>query len=119
MSKGENTGTIVLAVLVSAVACVGLVMWGRSQAPSPSSANDGPEPVVFFPGLRVGSIVQVDTAAAMIPSSNMPTAICEVDMLLSDPALVSVRGVSINFRGTIPRSAIVRELVAPPAGVFT
>ncbi len=116
--SGENLGVILAALGLSSVAVIGLVVWGSKRA-AEGGGGDFAKPVGAFPGLKVGSVVQVDAARAnVVASANAPTFVAQVDLLMTDPALVSVRGLTTEFRGTIPRAAILRELAAPAPGVF-
>lgn len=120
--------TILVAVLASAAAVAGLAFWGsRKSSAQPGQVVPGgavvPQNVGPFPSLAVGTPVLVDSARANLPApfSLSPTVPCVVDMILSDPTLVSVRtgipGVA-SFSGTIPRSAIVQILPAVPASLL-
>jgi hypothetical protein len=126
-----------VGVALSGAAVVGLVLYGhnRDTKKREAMAKDDPliSPIGSFPALKVGDVVLVDTAAANLPApfNGVPTLPCQVDMVLLDPLLVSVRtiaaGVSIpglppppSFSGTIPRSSIKSVVPNPsPPTVFT
>jgi len=127
-NPGDGLPLILGGVLVSGAAVAALLWWGsRNAAASPGSkpapAGGGPEPVGFFPGLKLGDMLEVDPVAANIPHADgVSVVICVVDMVLTDPAVISVTAIAgpslVPFRGTIPRSSIRRVLVTPPPGVF-
>ncbi len=119
MVKGSATPAIVGSLLAGGV-LVGLVLWGRSRADAQRQqmAKDDPTvtPVAAFPGLKVGDIVIVDTATAKLPApfSSLQKLPAEVDMVLQDPNVVSVklppggqRGMVPFFSGTISKDAIL------------
>jgi len=121
-----SDATILISLVVSAAAVGGLLYWGSSRAhpaqgtaPGASPPLPTPTPIGPFPSLAVNTPVLVDSAKANLPPpfNAVPLVACVVDMILSDPALVSVRtgvpGVA-SFSGTIPRSAIVQILPAIP-----
>lgn len=128
--SNNGAGAALVGVVLSGAAIVGLVLWGRSRAKAEREdmAKDDPtvDRIGMFPGLRVGDVVIVDSQAAKLPPpfSLLARQPAEVDMVLSDPLLVSVKcpprgvrgipGVPF-FSGTIPRSAIVQ--VAPPVSL--
>lgn len=128
--RRANPGAVlpaVIGVLVTAGALGGLVLWGKSRAASQREqmAKDDPtvDPIGFFPSLKVGDLIVVDTALGRLPPpfSSAPKVPCEVDMVLQDPAVISVKcppgprvpGVPF-FSGTIPREAILNVLSPPP-----
>jgi hypothetical protein len=125
--SSEGTGTILLALAVASVAAVGIVLYGRNAAAAakkPGASPGGPllEPLGFLPGLKVGDTVVVDTAEANIPADRggaIPLLVCRVDMLLSDPTLVSVAAVGAYLKGTIARSAIKKVLTVDPGSLQT
>lgn len=122
----KGVAPALLGVFVSGAALVGLVAWGRARENErrKQMAQDDPmvTPIAFFPGLKVGDLVLVDSELARLPmpfaeASRVP---CEVDIVLQDPLVVSVKcppgavripGVPF-FSGTIPRSSILS--VIPP-----
>ncbi len=118
-------GSIALLALGLAAATAGLVFWGHSRAKDPPGSPLSPAGGVAgqFPGLRLNDVLLVDTTAAKLPGpfnvSEQATMI--VDMILSDPFVVSarigVRGVPgvPFFSGTIPKSAILRVIASPGA----
>jgi hypothetical protein len=120
----ENLGVILGGIVLSGAIVAGLLVWGSSRAKAPSSALPSgdllrPERVGLFPDLKPGDLVLVDAAAANIPvAANLPTIVCRVDFILSDPTLVSVRSMVSDFKGTIARAAIVRVLPPLAPGVF-
>lgn len=121
---GVSTGALV-GVGVSAALLVGLVWWGHSRAKeraASSEATPGLEPAKFgrFPDLKVGDLVEVDTKAASLPSpfNTVPSIPARVDMVLTDPLVISVEiGVrevpGSFFSGTVPRSSLLRVLTVP------
>lgn len=123
---GDNLGLILGGIALTGVVVAGLLFWGsaRTKAPSSSALPSGgtPRPELaggVFPDLKSGDFVLVDTAAAKIPAGNLPTLVCQVDIVMSDPTLVSVRSTISEFKGTIPRSSIIRVLPPVAPGVFT
>lgn len=120
----ESSTAAVVGVVVSAVVLAGLVVWGNASAKAKREqmAKDDPTivPVGLFPALKVGDVVLVDSALAKLPPpfDTFPQVPCQVDMVLQDPAVVSVQtppgarlpGVPF-FSGTIRKEAILK--VAP------
>lgn len=124
--SSEGTGTILAVLSVAAVATIGIVLYGRNAAAASKKpgASPGPrlEPLGFLPDLKVGDTVVVDTAEANIPADRggaIPLLVCRVDMILSDPTLVSVAAVGATFKGTITRTAIKRVLAIDPGNLQT
>lgn len=127
--SGEITGLMLASVAFSSIAVVGIVLYGSNAAAK--SKKDAPpgtlplpklEPLGFLPGLKVGDTVLVDTAEANIPADRggvVPFLVCQVDMLLVDPTLVSVRAVGAAFKGTIPRSSIKKVMSIDPGNLQT
>ena len=124
--SNEIPPAAVIGVVLSAVAIVGLLLYGRNAAAA--AKRDPPpgtlplpklEPLGFLPGLKVGDTVVIDTAEANTgpPSNALPFLVCQVDMLLIDPTLVSVAAVAGTFKGTIPRSAIKKVLSVDPGNL--
>jgi len=115
---------VVAVVVVAASAALGALLYVfRAQPGGVASRGSAPSPenVGLFPDLRVGTPVLVDSAAANLPApfSSVPLVPCVVDMILSDPSVVSVRtGVpgAASFSGTIPRHSIRQILPALPPG---
>jgi len=127
MSK--DVSAAIVGVVVSGVALAGLIAWGVSNARATRErmAKDDPTiaPIGLFPALKVGDFVMVDTALAKLPApfSQLPRVLCEVDMVLQDPAVVSVKtppGQRVAgfpfFSGTIPKLAILNVVQAIPIG---
>ncbi|MEJ7812902.1 MAG: hypothetical protein WKG32_20980 [Gemmatimonadaceae bacterium] len=115
----ENLPIILGAIGLATVAVVGIVALTKKPAPRAPSSPTIPgfpipiEPAGFFPGLKPGDPVLVDPVRAKIPLPGgvaLPAIVGVVEMLLSDPTLVSIDAQVIGFRGTIPRSSIIRIL---------
>lgn len=107
--KGDTK--ILIGVGVSLAAVVGLVAWGVSRGKA--LAGPAAQNVALFPDLKVGDIVLVDATKANLRSA-LAQIVCTVDLVLTDPSVVSVREtaplVPPGEHGTIPRDAILRVL---------
>ena len=114
--KGD--AKILIGVVVTGAAFAGLLVWGSRRASSaPSSPGPVIEPTGPFPDLRVGDVVLVDALAAKLPPplDSGGQVVMQVDQLLRDPILVSVKPFDprfplVKFSGTIDRGAILRFL---------
>ncbi len=118
----KDAGPAIVGVVVSCAALAGLVYWGSSRAKSQREqmAKDDPTvtPVGLFPALKVGDVLLVDTKLANLPApfSALGRAVMFVDLVLQDPAVVSVASQAPStprvpgvpfFSGTIPKLAIL------------
>lgn len=122
-SKDQNTTTILVVLGACGAAVAGLLWWGHSKKLAAMGKDDpiGPvaERIGFFPDLRLGDVVIVDGLAAKMTSDRRAVR-AVVDRILSDRTLVSVVAADpalLGFRGTIPRSSILRvesSLQVPP-----
>lgn len=117
--------SVSVALGATAAAVVGLLWWSSSRATAAMGRDNplGPDlrPVLLWPGLKVGTVVLIDTARAPLPPELRAVSqiAATVDMVLSDRALVAVSIGSplVLWAGTIPRDAIMRILYVPPAAV--
>ncbi len=117
-----------VGVVVSGGLVAGLLWWAHARDTSQRErmAKDDPtiQPISLFPALKVGDVVLVDSALARLPSpfSQVPRVLMHVDMVLQDPAVVSVAtqppgsprlpGVPF-FSGTIPKTSILNVTPRP------
>jgi hypothetical protein len=112
-----------VGVAVAGAGVVGLLIWdaSKTKATRDAMAKDDPTiiPVGMFPALKVGDVVLVDSALAKLPApfSSVAQNLMHVDMILQDPAVVSVATLPPGsprvpglpfFSGTIPRAAILK-----------
>lgn len=119
-----------VGVVVSGAVLGGLIWWGssRAKAQRDALAKDDPTvtPIGHFPALKVGDVVLIDAAMANLPPpfAGLGRVPAQVDMILQDPAVVSVKvppggvrgvpGVPF-FSGTISRLAVLSVL--PPVSL--
>jgi len=118
---------IVIGVVASVGAVGGLLWWGHSRAAALAAMKrdnplgPGPTTIVMWPGLKVGTVVLVDTARALLPPElrTVPQIAATVDMVLLDRESVSVSigAPIVGWSGTISRDAIIRILYVPPTAV--
>ncbi len=102
---------IFVAVGASLAAVVGLVWWGHSKKQASGGASGVPERVSLqFPDLKVGQNLFFDGKAANV-TADARAVKAVVDMILTDRSFVSVVALDpalLGFRGSIPRSSIIR-----------
>ena len=124
MKSVDNAFVALGAVLVATLG--GLLLWARDAKRS-AMASDDPtlplQPVLMWPGLKVGTIVLVDaTKTLMSPELRAAgQVVATVDMVLLDAASIAVSvgpPGPVVWSGTIPREAIVRILLVPPSAVL-